>query len=290
MRLQIEQNNKFVDYTIYNLASIYEKSGDYKNAVKYYDNLLSYHSDSPLTGAAHIRIGVCYFKLKDYDSSVLELNDPVLKELPDSVYSESLYLLANSYYRLKDYPNAEKAYLEIINRYPDASQIRYTKYSLGWTFFQEKKYNDAYKVFNNLSDGDDSISVKSSYWKAESKRYAGQEMEAFKLYQDFLKKYPDSELMRGVEYQLGVLYFNTKKFDFAEKYLHSAVNSPDNDVKAKAYTLIGEIQLELKQFDSAGVYFNNAMNTPGITEDLTDRATLGLGVSDYYLKKVQRCN
>jgi TolA-binding protein len=280
-----KQNNKFVDYAIFKLASIYEETGDYKNAVKYYDNLLSYYNDSPLAGTAHIRIGVCYFKLKEYDSSVLELNNPVLKELPDSVYSESLYLLANSNYRLKDYADAQKAYMEIIDRYPDAAQIRYTKYGLAWTYFQQKKYNEAYKVFNNLSGTEDSISVKSFYWKAESKRYAGQELEAFKLYQEFLKKFPGSDLMRGVEYQLGVLYFNAKKFDLAQKYLINAINSSENEVKAKAYTLIGEIQLETKQFDSAQVNFNNALTAPGITNDLANRATLGLGVSNYYLKK-----
>ena len=58
---------------LYSLANAYEKIGDYNNAVKYYDQLLTYHKNSTLATSAQIRIGICYFKLKDYQSSILEL-------------------------------------------------------------------------------------------------------------------------------------------------------------------------------------------------------------------------
>ncbi len=278
------QNNKFIDYSIYTLASVYEKIGDYRNAVAYYDTLLSYHSDSPLATAAHIRIGVCYFKLKEYNASVIELNNPALKELPDEVYAKSLYLLANSYYRSGDYPNAEKAFLEIINKYPSSEEIRESKYGLAWTYFQEKKYNNAYQVFNNISEGDDSLAEKSFYWKAESKRYAGQGNEAFKIYQDFIKRYPNSSMIKGVEYQIGVLYYNSKNYSLALKFLKSAVETSDSTFKAKALTLMGELELDNKNYRSAAGYFNNAMNVPGISSDLENRSILGLGISNYYLR------
>ncbi len=277
--------NKYIDYSVYTLASIFEKIGDYKSAVKYYDNLLSYHANSPLATDAHIRIGICYFKLKEYDSSVLELNDPVLKDLPDDVYSQSLYVLANSYYRLNDYTNAEKVYLEILKRYPSSNEIQDVKYGLAWTYFQQKKYNDAYRIFNNLSDGSDSIAVKSFYWKAEAKRYAGQDAEAFNIYQEFLRRFPDSDLMKGVQYQLGLLYYNSKKFDLAERYLRSSIQTSDNSVKARSYTVLGEIELDKKNFEDATTYFEDAMNVPGIEEDLINRSTLGLGAAYFFLHK-----
>ncbi len=277
--------NKYIDYSIYTLARIFEKIGDYKSAEKYYDNLLSYHADSPLATAAHIRIGICYFKLKEYNSSVLELNDPVLKDLPANVYSQSLYLLANSYYRLKDYSNAEKVYLEILKRYPFSSEVRDAKYGLAWTYFQEKKYNEAYRIFNNLSEGNDSLAVNSFYWKAESKRYAGQQEAAFKIYQEFLQKYPNNKLMKGVEYQLGLLYYNSKNYNLAEKYLKSSINTSENSVKARAYTVLGEMKLIQKEFEAATNYFEDAMNVQGISENLINRSMLGLGAAYYFLHK-----
>jgi len=282
------RNNSFIDYSIYTLASVYEKMKDYGDAVAYYDTLLSYHSGSPLATEAHIRIGVCYFKLKEYDASVIELNNPRLKDLPDEVYAKSLYLLANSYYRTSDYPHAEKVFLEIINKYPSSEELRESKYGLAWTYFQEKKYNDAYQVFNNLSQGGDSIAEKSFYWKAESKRYSGQGNEAFKLYQQFIKTYPSSSMIKGVEYQIGVLYYNAKNYNLALKYLRSAAATSDSTFKAKAYTLMGEIELDNKDFKPAIEYFNNAMNIPGISNDLVYRSILGLGISSYYIHDYKR--
>ncbi len=277
--------NKYIDYSIYTLARIFEKIGDYKSAEEYYDTLLSYHANSPLATAAHIRIGICYFKLKDYNSSVLELNDPVLKDLPATVYSQSLYLLANSYYRLQEYSKAENVYLEILKNYPASSEVRDSKYGLAWAYFQQKKYNEAYRIFDNLSLGNDSLAVKSFYWKAESKRYAGQEDAAFNIYQQFLKRYPNNNLMKGVEYQLGLLYYNSKDYGLAEKYLKSSINASDNSVKARAYAVLGEMDLNNRNYTDAVNNFESAMNVQGIEESLINRSMLGLGAAYYFLHK-----
>jgi TolA-binding protein len=280
-----KRNNKFVDYSIYTLASTYEKIGDYKNAVKYYDQLLSYYPNSPLVPSAHIRIGISYFKLKEYQSSILELKNPELASLPEDIYSQSIYLLANSYYRVHDYKNAENAYREIIEKFPSSEFSREAKYGLGWSYFQQDKYSDAYNVFNSLSQGDDSIAVKSYYWKAEAKWYSGQNNEAFNLYKSFLDKYPENELASNAKYQMGVLYFDNNNMENAQKYLNSSALSSDNSVKVKALTLRGEIDLNKKEFTAAKNDFQTALDVPGIPPELQYRVELGLGVSYYYLSQ-----
>ena len=229
------------------------------------------------------RIGVCYFKLKDYHSSILELNNPSLSNLPEGLYSESLYLLANSYYRVQQYDDAKKIYLEILNNFPNSNYTRSAQYGLAWTYFQQADYNEAYKEFHSLSDGDDSIAVKSFYWKAEAKRYAGQEDEAFRIYAQFVEKYPNSELVKGVQYQMGVVYYNDKQLDQSERFLKNALTSSDQTRRAKAFTLLGEIELSKKQFSSAKSSFETALDIPGMNPELKMRSLLGYGVSLYYL-------
>jgi TolA-binding protein len=283
--VESRRNNKFADYTIFTLANVYEKTGDYENAVIYYDRLLSYHKSSPLAANAQIRIGICYFKLKDYQSSILELNSPLLSDLPENFYSESLYLLANSYYRANEYSNAEKTYLEIIRNYPNVYLIREVKYGLGWTYFQQEKYSEAYNIFNSLSEGNDSIAVKSFYWKGEAKRYSGQESEAFKIFKDFLKKYPDDKLTSGVRYQIGVLYYNTKNYSEAEKFLGESMSSADKEIGARAFNLSGEIKLNKKQFKEARQDFETALSIREIDKETRSRSLLGLGAALFYLKE-----
>ncbi len=280
-----KRNNRFIDYSIYTLASAYEKVGDYKNAVKYYDQLLSYHNNSPLVASAHIRIAISYFKLKEYQSAILELKNPELANIPPDLYSQSIYLLANTYYRTQDYKNAEASFREIIEKFPSSSFNREAKYGLAWSYFQQKEYNYAYNVFNSLSEGDDSIAVKSFYWKAEAKRYSGQNSEAFKMYRSFLEKYPDNELASNAKYQMGVIYFDDNKIENARKYLNSSTLSPDNSIKVKALTLRGEIDLNKKEYTAAKNDFQTALDVPGISSELQSRVELGLGVAYYYLNQ-----
>ena len=282
--VQKRKNNKYIDYSIFTLASLYEKKGDYKNAVKNYDQLLSYYKDSPLAPSAQIRIGVCYFKLKDYQSSIVELNNPELSSLTSSLYSESLYLLANSYYRVHQYDDASKTYLEIISNFPGSHLIRDVKYGLAWTYFQQKKYDDAFAIFNVLSAGNDSIAMKSFYWKGEAQRYSGNDAEAFNIYKDFLDRFPNSNLASGVKYQIGALYFDDDQFKQAGDYLSLAKNSTDNILKARAYTLLGDMELKNENYSSALEQFQNALQVPSISTELKNRANLGLGITQFYLK------
>lgn len=280
-----KKNNKFLDYTLYSLASVYEQMGDYEAAVKYYDQLLSYHKDTPLMVSARIRIGMCYFKLKDYQSSILELNNPKINNLSPDLYSESLTLLANSYYRIEEYANAEKTYKEIIKTYPGYINLREVKYGLAWTYFQQKKFNDSYKSFNSLSEGYDTIAVRSLYWKGESKRYAGQDNEALKIYSEFLQRYPSDPLALTVEYQAGVIYYNNKRFDLAEKFLSAAILSKDNIIKSRALTMLGEMTLEQKKYDRSAGFFRDAIDIKNVSADLQNRSLLGLGIASFYLDK-----
>ncbi len=278
-----KESNNFRDYSIYAIASVYERKGDYEEAVKYYDQLLSYYRNSTLLVSAQIRIGISYFYLKDYQSSILELNNPMLNDLPDDLYAESLYLLANSYYRVQEYPNAEKVYTNLMEKYPESEVIRDAKYGLAWSLFQQKKYNYAFIIFNNLSEGDDSIAVESYFWKAEAKRYSGKNNEAIGIYKDLLAEYPSSYIIPRVENQLGLLYFKENDLNLSKRYLLIAATSEEIIVQARALTLLGEIELYKKQFASAKNYFNSAVEISNDKSDVRLRAMLGLGSAMFYL-------
>lgn len=276
-----KRNKKYADYTIYTLANAYENIGDYNNAVKYYDQLLTYHKNSSLATSAQIRIGICYFKLKDYQSSILELKNPILTNLAPDQYSESIYLLATSYYRVGEYANAEKSYLEVLQKFPEADYYRDSKYGLGWTYFQQKKYNDAYIQFDELSAQSDSLGIKSLFWKGECKRYLGKNDDANKIYKEFLEKYPNDKLAQEVQYQLGVVYFNSNNSDLATRYLIASNSSSDSLLKAKSFAMLGEIELNKGNFKAAKNYFELVINNKEAEKSVRNRALLGLGISLY---------
>jgi len=145
-----KQNNNFVDYSIYSLANVYEKKGKYAEAVTYYDKLLGYHKQSNLAAQAQLRIGICYFQLGEYDNAVLELSDPLIEILDLDEQNEAEYILANTFYQLKEYNNAREAYRRILRNSPTSEILDRIRYGLAWIHFQQQNYLDAYKMFNVL--------------------------------------------------------------------------------------------------------------------------------------------
>ena len=279
-------NNKYVDYSVYSLAGIYERTKDYNEAVKYYDQLLTYYNDSPLAPSAQMRIGICYFNLKEYDHAVLELSDPLVQKLNRDDQTEALYFLATSFFRLKDYNNASSMYKQIIDKYKDPAIVSQIRYGLAWVNFQRGEYNDAYKEFESLSQtGDDSIAVNSLYWSGECKKYLGETDAAIKIFDDFLKKYPQSKLADNARFNIGTVYYNTKDLAKSERLLIEATKSNDKLTRAKAFTLLGEISLNKEDYKTAATYFDNVVNISSVTQDLISRAKFGMGVAQYYMNK-----
>lgn len=283
--IESKKNNSHLDYSIYTLAGIYEKTGDFEKAVKYYDLLLSYYKDSPLAPSAQARIGYCYFRLKDYESALIELSHPVVTNLPPEKQAEAFYMLGNSFFRTGDYLKAQQTFETILSRFSGLSFEREIRYSLAWSYFQQKKYYDAYKLFSLLSEGKDTISVKSAYWKGESQRYAGNDTEALKTYEDFLRRFPNDAMAQGVQYQIGLIYFNNKQYDRANTFLLNASSTKNVSLRGRIFTVLGELEIFRKKYQLAIKYFTTVLEIPEIESELEQRSLLGLGVALYSLEK-----
>ncbi len=279
-----KRKNKFIDYSIYSLANLYEKIGDYENAVNYYDRLLSFYPNSKLNLDAQIRIGICYFKLKDYQTAIIEFNNPNLERSDEKSRAEVLYMLANSYLRVEEYSNAEKKFLELIENFPSSEFFRDAQYGLAWSYFQQKKYNEAFRIFDFISNGDDSLAIKSFFWKAEVKRYAGKEDEALNIFKSFLDKFPDDKLAQDAQFSIGLIYISKGNSDLASKFLLSAKSEVNKEIRAKALTSLGEIELNKNSFKTAENFFKEALNIKPTSDYIKLRAILGLAIAKYWMK------
>ncbi|MCF6270111.1 MAG: tetratricopeptide repeat protein [Melioribacteraceae bacterium] len=276
-----------IDYTIYSLAYIYELQEKYSNAVTYYDELLAYHPESELLPSAQLRIGGSYFKLKEYERAVLELTDPLILELPEKEQIDAGYLLANSYFRLGEYEKAENAFRDVLKRNTSGNIERELKFGVAWVNFQQQNYGKAYEQFLELTlkGEQDSISIKSLYWSGESKRYLGETAFAEKIYETFLTDLESNSYTDAVRLSLGIIQYNRKEFKEASTNLIISSYSNNKNYKSRALILLGEINLEYQNYREAELYFDKAVKIPMLPQDVSNRAILGLGAAQYYLKK-----
>ena len=279
-----KRNNKYLDYTVFALAGIYEKKQDYKKAVEFYDMLLTYYKTSTLYASAQSRIGYCYFKLKDYENSIIELSNPAVESLNAEKQGEAMYMLGNSYFRTAEYDKAQATFEDIIKKYPAVPFIREISYSLAWCHFQKSEYNEAYKSFHAISEGADSVARLSLYWEGESQRYLGNDNEALKSFDDFLKRYSTHPMVYGVQYQMGVIHYTRKMYEKAVYFLENALSTRDVDLKGKIYTILGEIELNRARYEKSYQYFSDAKSLNTLPDNLLKRAKFGIGATAYCMK------
>jgi TolA-binding protein len=279
--------NKYIVNSYYSLAQLYEKLNNFESAVNYYDELLAYYKNDPLAPKAQWRIGICYFNLKKYDYAVLELSDPMIKNLPVEVQNDVNYFLANAHARLKEYKEAQNIYEEVLKNDLKNDFKDKINYGLAWVSFQTGNYEKAYNIFEELQkSSDDSLAINSLYWSGEAKRYLGDSKTANEIYNNFIAKYPEHPLASRAQLSMGTVFFGTDNPLEAEKMLLKASISKDPATKGKANTLLGEMRLNQKNFEQARDYFHTALKYTKGDDELLNRASLGMGVANFYLDNI----
>ncbi len=279
-----KNTNKYVPYSIYSLAQVYEKTADYANAVKYYDDLLAYYKDGPLAPEAQLRIGICYFKMAQYDNAILELSDPLIKKLSAERLFDAKVFLANSFVRLKEYNDAIRIYDELLKTETRPEFLERINYNLAWINFQLNDYDKAFQIFDQLYKGSsDTLKSVSLFWSGECKRYAGDTKTANEIYKQFLSEYPQSSLAAKAQLAMGTVFYTKSGTSAeAEKSLLNATMSSDRQTRGKAYTLLGEMKLNKKNYEDAKKYFSEALKLTGDQKEMNDRAKFGIAAADFY--------
>lgn len=282
--IEYDSSNEFIVNTIYSFGQLYENMGNYRRAVDYYDQLLSYYKTDTLAPKAQFRIGISYFNLKEYDSAILELTNPLIKNLSKDDLIQAKYYLANSYLRLKDYQNAISILNELSKENLSLELTRKINYNIAWAKFQLNDYEDAFKIFSQLSEPEiDTISINAYFWSGECKRYLGDIKTADEIYKKFLEKYPSHHLASKAQLGKGTVYFTSNQSKEAESSLINATVLGDNATKCRAYTLLGEMKLNANNYIEAKNYFTSALKYFTNDIQLTNRAKLGLAISEFYL-------
>lgn len=74
-----------------------------------------------------------------------------IKDIPTDLSAAQIIQLGQNAYELKDYDNAANCYKTVIQRYGiDVQVFLEGKYELGHVYLAQKKYNEAYAIFNEI--------------------------------------------------------------------------------------------------------------------------------------------
>lgn len=194
----------------------YYQLGYYGQAVDAWSELINkFPANAAKTPEAAFRSGDTYFKALDYDKALGMFNF-VIERYPFSEYGPpSQALVAQCFYNRKQYLDAVREYQKFIDLYPTDAQIPSVRKSL-----------------------------ETSYY------LAGQEDST--VMEDFLKRFPQSELAAQGQYDKGKSLYDAGSFDQAVAELQKAVvNFPGSSIAADAQLLTAEAYAQLKHWPDA---------------------------------------
>lgn len=163
-------------------------------------------SVNPNDARANHLLGLSYYKIEDYDSSIKFLE--TAKSLDPNLRNISLDL-GTSYLKAGDNIKALSEFEEAISSTPD-SGIAY--YNHGYANFLLGNYDEAIVSFNDAKTLDPKLATKSDYYTGISNFRLNQYNTSKENFEFVLKGNPDRDIAESVEDYLDVINSYNKRF------------------------------------------------------------------------------
>ncbi len=229
-------------------------------ATRYLEDFLDKYPESPNLTTAKLLLGQCDFLSGDYGKAS-DLFEGLSQQTDRK--DEILFWQGETYLKENRFSDAQRDYQSVINGFPQSAYVPQAYYSLGWSFFQQKKFDKAKVVFSQLSTQfpNHQLTEDAVLKSAECDYNTGLLKEAIKDFQEFTVKYPKSTHVCEVNFNIAESLYYLGNFNTAVKYYQAASDSScDDSLRLAAYTAAGWNDLKLSRFSDAQNVFKKAEN------------------------------
>ncbi len=198
---------------------------------------------------------------------------------------EIYFWLGQSYLALEHYQEAEETFARLSSLYPDSPLVKEVKYLRSLSLFKLERYQEAIKILEELvaAEGEGRTKDEAHYLLArcwlnlakyeqaiknlEDLKYnhqteasllekvifdlglaysrKGDKEKAVLEFQEFIEKYPQSELINSAHFELGKALFNLKEYKLALSELKGISTAEALYLRAKAAKELGNREAEI---------------------------------------------
>lgn len=262
----------FTQHSLYLIGQSFYALNDKPSARNAFGKASKLNDQKFLTSSALLNYAKLSYELNFYQTAIESFQD-YIDAYPDSTDADDAQaLLGDALLYTKNY----KLAIEILDKIQPRSKranIAYQKvsYFRGIELYNEGKYQEAIKLFNqSLSNPlDKSIQSYAWYWKAESNYQLGNFEDALKYFSLFEQndiKY-SKELASAVHYQLGYTYFKKEDYKssivYFDRFLKSEVKlGVEQNTKRynDAVLRLADGYFMIKEYDKALFSYNKIIN------------------------------
>lgn len=229
-------------------------------ATRYLEDFLDKYPQSPKTPVAKLLLGQCDFLRGEYDKA-LDLFKNLIQQ--GDKKDEVLFWEGETYLKQNRLLGAKRDYQKVILEFPQSQYVPQAYYSLGWSYFQEKNFDQAKKAFLNLKKKfpHNQLSEDSALKIAECDYNSGRLKDAVVDFQKIAFQYPKSIHLCEVNFNIAESMYYLDKFEDAAYYYQKVHNAPCEDtLKISAYTAEGWCYIKLGRYSDAQTVFMKARN------------------------------
>ncbi len=174
---------------------IYLATGDYRRALKYFNQKETLNEDQSYIGKAE-----CYFKLGEYDKGINAYEDLIryrptsnLRDKAVKSFLDNCYFYAKKAAAAKDYNRSNMLYDKIIALFPDSKLSENALYWKGENYYDQRNYPEGIDTFkktlgNSYPHKDDAANFKLGMCYFEQGKFE----ESLKYFQQLADHFPDS--------------------------------------------------------------------------------------------------
>ncbi|MCX8147853.1 tetratricopeptide repeat protein [Thermaurantimonas aggregans] len=184
-------------------------------------NFEKLRNDKNFGGMVPYYLAHIYYKKGEYDK-LLAVGKEILEGDEPARASEIAKLVADAYYRRKDYKNALTYYTKFLEKGGKPSQTDY--YEIGYTYYQLGKYSEAVQFFNKITNAREEIAQNAHYMLGDCYLKLGMRQEAAGAFKAAARSDKNLEVQEDAFYNfVKINYTETSPFqnpiEAAEEYL-----------------------------------------------------------------------
>lgn len=214
------QTSKYRDDAMFELANIDFENGNYEQAVNGFTRLIGQQSQSPFAPYSYLRRALANYNLKQYDRTISDYKHIINHYTTHEIANSALLGLQEAL----SIQGASDQFEPFLARYkaanPDNKDIRSIELESAKTLYYNQNYNRAISAF-----------------------------------QDFIKSYPDSEMIAEARYFLGESYYRNNNLQPALENFYAVASEPAARDRNRAINRIAEIELLSGNYQAAVEYF-----------------------------------
>jgi len=210
-----EYQGKEIEEVYYLLGQAYLRSEKYAEAEEVFYNLLFFFPGFELASEVKYYNALSLFKENKYEEAIVQLKDLISDaEMEDKRKEEAQYLLARCLLNLQEYSKA----IENL---------------------------ESLKLF----EAEDSILEKVTFDLGLAYSRQGDKEKAILEFQEFIEKYPQSELINSAHFELGKDLYDLKKYKLALTELEKITTEEALYLRGKASKELGDQEGEIAAFE-----------------------------------------